>query len=241
MLRLRILAAALLMAAGLSSTALAADQRPVVVELFTSQGCDSCPPADAFLGELTRRPDVLALAFHVDYWDYIGWKDPFAQRAWTERQRGYGASLGLRGIYTPQMVIDGRIDAVGSQRDQVERAIKTARATPAAVQLNLTRLAEGGVAIALTGAEGLAGEAELIAVTYDRRHETQVMRGENAGKKLVEYNVVRGAKRIDGWRGGALQRQLAAAELPGAGEQCAVLVQAKGQGAILAAATVALR
>src|SRR3954454_10513973 len=82
-----------------------AEERPVVVELFTSQGCNSCPPADAYLGELAARSDVLALGLHVDYWDYIGWKDPFAQRAYTERQRHYSRALNQRFVYTPQMVI----------------------------------------------------------------------------------------------------------------------------------------
>src|SRR3546814_16619660 len=94
--------------------------RPVVVELFTSQGCSSCPPADALLVELAREPSILALSFHVDYWDYIGWEDPFAEAQYTERQRDYVDRLGLRYVYTPQMVIDGRHNAVGS--NQIGRA-----------------------------------------------------------------------------------------------------------------------
>jgi hypothetical protein len=230
-----------LLAGGMTLRPALASQRPVVVELFTSQGCNSCPPADAYLGELTRRADVLPLAYHVDYWDYIGWKDPFAQRAWTDRQRGYSAGLGLRSIYTPQMVIDGRIDAVGSRRDQVERAIRTARDTVASVQLDLARKADGAIAVTLSGPEKSAVEADLIFVTYDRRHETKVLRGENAGKTLVEYNIVRGAKRIDTWRGGRLERILSATDLPSQGEQGVAIVQTRGQGPILAAASIALR
>src|SRR5262249_1393689 len=97
--------------------------QPVVVELFTSQGCNSCPPADALLGKLARRKDVLPLAFHVDYWDYIGWKDPFASKEGTERQYNYGRALGLNMVYTPQMVIDGSQDAVGSDEGAVMRGI----------------------------------------------------------------------------------------------------------------------
>lgn len=218
-----------------------ASQRPVVVELFTSQGCSSCPPADAYLGELVRRADVLPLAYHVDYWDYIGWKDPFAQRAWTDRQRGYSAALGLRSIYTPQMVIDGRIDAVGSRRDQVERAIRTAREAPAAVQLDLVRTPAGAVALTLSGPEGSVAEADLVFVTYDRRRETKVLRGENAGRTLVEYNIVRGVARIDTWRGGRLECTLGATDLPSQGDHGAAFVQTRGQGPILAAASIALR
>src|SRR3954454_20934040 len=96
-----------------------ADETPVVVELFTSQGCSSCPPADALLGELSSRKDVLALAFHVDYWDYIGWRDSFAFPQATDRQYSYGHALGLNMVYTPQMVIDGARDAVGSDEAAV--------------------------------------------------------------------------------------------------------------------------
>src|SRR5260221_3177098 len=103
-------------------TALAAD-RPVVVELFTSQGCSSCPPADALLGELTRHADVLPLAFHVDYWNRLGWKDPYSSAESTARQRTHSRQLGLRTTYTPQMVVDGGIDVVGSERADVLKAI----------------------------------------------------------------------------------------------------------------------
>ena len=115
---------------------------PVLVELFTSQGCNSCPPADAYLGDLAKRRDVVALAFHVDYWDYIGWKDTFADAAWTRRQREYSRSLRTTQIYTPQMVVDGGQHAVGSDRRAVERLIEDAakRERPA---LELKRAADG--------------------------------------------------------------------------------------------------
>src|SRR5271167_1683708 len=104
-----------------------ADERPIVVELFTSEGCSSCPPADALLAELAGRPDVLALSFHVDYWDRLGWKDPFSSPDATRRQHGYADLLGLATVYTPQMVVDGRWQAVGSDRSEVERALGSAR------------------------------------------------------------------------------------------------------------------
>jgi hypothetical protein len=110
---------ALLGALGLVSASASADTRPVVVELFTSQSCSSCPPADALLGELARRGDVVALGFHISYWDGVGWKDPFSSRSSTDRQRAYARLFGLGQVYTPQMVVDGDREMVGSDRDQV--------------------------------------------------------------------------------------------------------------------------
>src|SRR5712671_4480747 len=111
----------------LAVTAAQAGERPIVVELFTSQGCSSCPPADALLAELAKRPDVLALSFHVDYWDRLGWKDPYSSRAATDRQNRYAKLLALHTVYTPQIVVDGKWEAVGSDRADVERALDLAR------------------------------------------------------------------------------------------------------------------
>src|SRR5438876_198466 len=111
----------------LGITPVAAAERPIVVELFTSQGCSSCPPADALLAELADRPGILALSFHVDYWDRLGWKDPFSSPAATRRQQRYADLLGLATVYTPQIVVDGKWQAVGSDRAEVERALGSAR------------------------------------------------------------------------------------------------------------------
>src|SRR6266849_11010084 len=120
---------ALLLSLGLAFpiASVQASERPIVVELFTSEGCSSCPPADALLAELAGRPDVLALSFHVDYWDRLGWKDPFSSREATERQNRYATLLDLATVYTPQIVVDGKWQAVGSDRADVERALDLAR------------------------------------------------------------------------------------------------------------------
>src|SRR5246127_3918229 len=116
---------------------LQAGKRPPLVELFTSEGCSSCPPADALLAELAGRPDVLALSFHVDYWDRLGWRDPFSSPAATERQQRYAELLRLATVYTPQIVIDGKRQAVGSNRGEVERALNSARRSHEGVPVEL--------------------------------------------------------------------------------------------------------
>jgi hypothetical protein len=206
---------------------------PVVVELFTSQGCNSCPPADAYLGELAKRGDVLPLAFHVDYWDYIGWKDPFAQRQWTDRQRAYSRSLGLRTIYTPQVVVQGSIDAVGSDRRAVAQAIAKAKAG-AAFDLAARRSGDG-IVLSLAEAAGVVGEVWIVG--YDPKHETRVLRGENAGKTLTEFNIVRGLRRAGLWNGTAQELTVKTADLP-EGQAHVAIVQSPGWGRILAAVTI---
>ena len=130
MIRTCTLYISLCLAFGIASAE--AGERPIVVELFTSQGCSSCPPADALLGELAKRTDVLALGFHVDYWDYIGWKDPYASKLATKRQRQYAETFKLSYVYTPQMVVNGVTESVGSDRAGIEAAVEKAKTRPAA-------------------------------------------------------------------------------------------------------------
>src|SRR5262245_38547331 len=181
-------------------------EAPVVVELFTSQGCNSCPPADALLGELAQRPDLVALAFHVDYWNYIGWQDPFSSPEATQRQRDYASSLGLGSVYTPQMVIDGSFDAVGSDRTRVNQAIAAASQhskIPVAIAANPT----GGWLVTLPAA-AVDQAATVWLALYDRQHVTSVRRGENAGATLTDYNIVREFRRIGRWDGAKLDLPL---------------------------------
>jgi hypothetical protein len=213
----------------------AADSRaPVVVELFTSQGCSSCPPADAFLGELAQRKDVIALAYHVDYWDYIGWKDRYASPAWTDRQKAYAGALELRTLYTPQMVIDGRVDAVGSDRSNVSYLIDRAAALP---KLELTLDSSGSRHVLHLPEARFSKPATVWLVIYDPEQRTQVNRGENAGSTLSEYNIVRDLRKLASWDGKATTIDLNLATM-GKGQACAVLVQGADQGPILAALQV---
>ncbi len=156
---------------------------PSVLELFTSQGCSSCPPADALLGELARRPDTIALAWHVDYWNYLGWKDPYAEAAWTERQKEYARRLNAE-VYTPALVVNGATMVVGSDRRAVAQAMQ---ATPTPTGIALRRTATGLVAQYDAWADG----ARAQLVFYDPENATAVARGENGGRQLKEYCIVR--------------------------------------------------
>jgi hypothetical protein len=213
---------------------------PVVVELFTSQGCSSCPPADALLGELAQRSDLVALAFHVDYWDYIGWKDPFASPASTARQRAYAAPLGVRVVYTPQMVVDGRFDAVGSNRRAVQVAIDEAAKLPK-LAIAIEDDGRGGHRAVIPAAAGDydGGEAIVWLAVLDREHETKVKRGENSGRALKEFNIVREWRQIGTWSGSPVTLPLDAA---GGVDRnaCAVIVQSGSVGPILGAAIIDL-
>ena len=225
-----IMMATALLVAGAGAGAQAED-RPVVVELFTSQGCSSCPPAEAVLADLAlRRDDVLALAFHVDYWDRLGWTDPYSSPEATARQRAYAASFGSTRIYTPQMVIDGRRDVVGSNRPRVLAALDAAAAEAApAVPLSVARRGET-LEIAIGEGEG---PGRVLLVGFDPRRETAIPRGENAGRTVAQANVVRSLAWVAEWEGEAI----AFARPMPAGEDVALILQAP-DGRILGAAVV---
>ncbi|RED47734.1 DUF1223 domain-containing protein [Aestuariispira insulae] len=221
------------------SASVQADQkRAVVVELFTSQGCSSCPPAEAFLQELAMRDDVIALEYHVDYWDYIGWQDPFADPAFTERQRAYVRNLGDRYVYTPQMVIDGARHVVGSRRHEVEQVIRQMRDERSATLPDIRfRENNGEIHLAISGLPQLKGEYVLTLVGFDGLHETTVKRGENSGKQLKNARVVRSLQRIGLWRGEAVTHFASRDEMAGDGG-CALIIQERGTGRVLTGALI---
>lgn len=212
----------------------AAAQRPIVIELFTSEGCSSCPPADALLAELAAQPDVLALSFHVDYWDRLGWKDPFSSAAATRRQQRYVQALGLETVYTPQIIVDGHWQAVGSDRGAVDQAFAAARHMPGAVPVTLI-VGEGRARVTL-GADAVHSAATVVLIGFDRLRVDAVERGENAGRTLSHVDVVRGFAEIGPYDGKA--RTIEAA-LPWHAERAAVLVQA-ADGHVLGAAVADL-
>ena len=228
------------LALGLMGGLAQADDRPAVVELFTSQGCNSCPPADAYLGTLTNRPGLLPLAFHVDYWNYIGWDDPFSRPWAAARQRGYQKSLNERFVYTPQIVVDGAAQAVGSEEKSVDALIKAAAAAPPLPHptLTLRRREDGALLVEIgAGRSPPTAPADIWLVGYDNLHQTKVLRGENEGHTLDDYNVVRVYRRIGAWPGWSLELVVPAAEVsarPDGG--IAVLIQSADMGPILTAA-----
>lgn len=217
----------------LAGSSTQAAERPVLIELFTSQGCNSCPPADALLGELAREPGVLALAFHVDYWNGLGWSDPFSSKLATARQNDYAQRLGKHSIYTPQLVVDGADDAVGSDRANVTALIAAAQRRAAMGPSIETATDAAGRRLVRLGA-GPASRATVWLAGYDRSRVTPVGRGENGGRTLTEYQVVRSLVRLGDWTGAAQQYPLPEVAAEGA----ILFVQPDAPGPILAARDV---
>jgi hypothetical protein len=215
-----------------TAAAVEAAPRPTVVELYTSEGCSSCPPAKEYLGELTNRNDVLPLSFHVDYWDELGWRDPLAFSASTGRQRGYAARLGLHSIFTPQVVIDGRESLVGSDRRRIARRLDAASSP--SIDLELAR--QGGDLVVSVGSESSSGSVDVVLVPFRRRVISAIGRGENQGRTLTEFNVARELRVIGHTRGAeSLHIRVALDSLPKDATDVAVLAQRPSQGEIVGA------
>lgn len=202
---------------------------PAVIELFTSQGCSSCPPADRLIGSLADSPDILVLSFHVDYWNYLGWKDPYSSAEFTARQRDYARYLGGSNVYTPQAIVQGSFDVVGSYADRLKSAITKARATDQWVNVTLKKTGNT-VSISLPAAP--AEQSNIVLVGFDKTSTNAVPRGENAGEKLTHRNSVTEIKNLGTWQGEAVNKN---APIP-KGDGAAVLIQSSKTGAILGAA-----
>ena len=234
MMRLSRWIAAGLMSATLGMTAgLAQAGGPVVVELYTSQGCSSCPPADAFLArELANRDDVIALALHVDYWDYIGWKDDLADPQHTDRQRGYARAAGQRTIYTPQMIIAGKDHVIGSHPAEVKKLIRAHASAAGDISVSLTRTGDS-LEIALDPGGEARSKMSVQLVRYTPLATRDIRRGENAGRKLEYANIVTEWLRVGTWN--MRNARTFKANVKG-DEPIVVLVQHDGHGPIVAAA-----
>jgi len=216
----------------------ASGSRKAVVELFTSQGCSSCPAADALLKRLADRDGMIALSMSVDYWDYLGWKDTLASPVFSERQRAYARARGDGAIYTPQVVVNGVVHVNGSDEGQIIRAIDRTERSLAVVPVRLHE-SEGKLIIEAGDVpRGVpAKDATIWLAVIAKSVEVPIQRGENQGKTITYYNVVRELRPVGKWSGKAVTVALerSSVTLPGA-ERCAVLLQQGHAGAIIGAA-----
>jgi hypothetical protein len=207
-----------------------------VVELYTSQGCSSCPPADARLAELSRNPDIVALTLHVDLWNYLGWKDTLAEPEFSERQRAYAEARGDRGVYTPQMIFNGALACVGSDDDKVAASmIGAPRANGLACRCpSRSRVRETTMTIEIAG--DIAGTGELWLLGVQSSVSVSIERGENKGREATYVNVVRDLRQIGAWTGGPARFE---AKASNAADSFVVLLHEpsrQGPGAIIGAA-----
>ena len=209
---------------------------PAVVELYTSQGCSSCPPADSLLGVLSQMPNVLALAFHVDYWDSIGWRDHFALPIARERQRRYVETLGLSSAFTPQVVVDGRSSFVGSDKPRILAAM----ADPLITIPILIDVARGELIVTVPERPDQE-RYDVNLIAYLPEAATNVGRGENSGRTLREFNIVRQFRTLGAWNGQQSEFRAAVNSFPADATRVAVLLQRNQQGPIVGSAMVLLR
>jgi len=218
---------------------------PVVVELFTSQGCSSCPPADAFMGELVGKPNVIGLSLNVDYWDYIGWRDTLASPANTKRQYDYAKKRGDNRVYTPQMVINGHRHVIGSDRPEVLRMIaeESRRTARSVVDLSIANLGgQMSVSVGPAPSDILRRESALLLITLLPVVTVKIEKGENSGAQVSYFNVVRRIMPIGMWQGDASSVRLPKEDLLSDSlEGCVCLLQMAQSGHIIGAATWGMR
>jgi hypothetical protein len=207
---------------------------PVVVELYTSQGCSSCPPADKLLGELVGRDDVIPLSLHVDYWDYLGWRDEFGSSAYSKRQRAYARAAGKRTVYTPQMIIHGQDFIVGSRPRQVKASLSKSGSRKSSVALSVEQ-GGGRMKISISPTASDVGKSVIHVIGYTKKSTVNIKRGENAGRSITYHNTVRSWNTIGKWNG--RKAHSLTAKMPKA-DGVVVIVQSEGYGPVLAATRV---
>jgi hypothetical protein len=226
---------ALLPAPAMSQGTVRPPARPTVLELFTSQGCSSCPPADALLKTFVGRSGLMVLSFPVDYWDHLGWKDTLASSKNSARQKSYAKALGIGNVYTPQAVIDGRFQAIGSKKTEIEAAIAKALRTADPKPVPLEAAIHAKRMVIEVGARPSGGAATVWLAVVSPQVEVEIKRGENRGKTLTYVNVVRDITAIGMWSGAAMKIELPLSPVMQAGDLCAVLLQEDEGGRVMAA------
>jgi hypothetical protein len=242
---LAVTASAILASALLTSAAVRAEPRGII-ELFTSQGCSSCPPADKLAGELARDPSLVVLSLPVDYWDYLGWKDTLAQPGHTKRQRAYSKARGDREVYTPQVVVNGTVHVLGSNKDAIEQAIAQTRKLPGTMSLAVGLSVAGEqISISVPAAKGVAPNAEVWLCPVTKDVPVTIGRGENNGNTVIYHNVVRRWVKLGDWNGAARTFTVPVKDVVDAGgDAIAVMVQSgskEAPGAVLGATVAALQ
>ena len=216
------------------------------VELFTSQGCSSCPPADNLIGELAGDPTLVAISLPIDYWDYLGWKDTLADPHHSARQKGYSKVRGDREVYTPQVVVNGSVHALGSDRSAIERAIAQSRQNPATLSVPVTlSVRDGRLVISVPESADIRTGAEVWVWGLTKAITVAIKRGENSGKTITYHNVARQSVKLDAWSGKANTWTVPLKDLNVEGiDRAAVMVQAgtaEKPGTVLGAAIAAIR
>jgi hypothetical protein len=232
---------AVLVTSAATSTFAQTVSRPTVVELFTSQGCSSCPSADALFEHYAQRPNVIALSYSVHYWDYLGWKDTLANPKFTDRQKAYSKARGDGQVYTPQIVVGGYNHAVGSDKAAIDMGIGQSQKRDAWVPVTLARSANGAV-LDMPAMESWAKDATVWLATVSRRVEVAVKRGENAGRTLTYFNAVRSFNQVGRYDGKAQTLSFDGKAIDQSeADQVVVLVQTGVSGPIVGAATLAMK
>ena len=244
-------AAATICAALSTPPSASAGEPRAVIELFTSQGCSSCPPADKLMGELAHDPSLVTMSLPVDYWDYLGWKDTLALHGHSDRERAYSQARGDRAVYTPQVVVNGVVHVLGSDKAAIENAIAQTRKNAAPLTLPVTlSVADGKVSVSVPAANDEHRSAEVWLCPITGKAQVAINRGENRGHTLAYYNVARRWVKLGDWSGKAETFSLPLAALPDADfslqdiDRVTVVVQngvAAKPGLMLGAATASLR
>jgi hypothetical protein len=234
------------LASAVMTSAVAVAEPRAVIELFTSQGCSSCPAADKLAGELARDPSLVVMSLAVDYWDYLGWKDTLALDGHTKRQRAYSKSRGDREVYTPQVVINGTAHVIGSDKGAIENAIAQTRKQPGALSLAVTMSVSGDqISVSVPAAKGAITKGEVWLVPIASNVPVAIGKGENSGKTITYTNVVRRWVKLGDWTGTARTFTVPARDVTGAGgDAVAVIVQAgtrEAPAGMLGATVAALR
>ena len=222
-----------------------ADPR-AVVELFTSQGCSSCPPADRIVGELAKDPNVIALSMPIDYWDYLGWKDTLADSRFSARQKAYSRVRGDRNLYTPQMIVNGSAQVIGSDRIAIEGAITNTSNAEGVMSVPVTMTMSGKlINVSVEASKVPTGRGEVWLCSVSREVPISIGRGENRGQQITYFNVVRNLVKVGDWNGGAGSWTIPLENISRDGVDAAVVYVQDGSrdkpGAMLGAAYTSLR